>query len=201
MIPFILVFAVLLGVSGAADSKPGGDTLRGIAPNCSAFHTVNKGDGCDIVESEYDITRAEFLKWNPAVSKDCSKNFWVAYAYCVGVDQDASSTAFSNFTTKTPSRVTSTTAGHGQDTTTTIRTFATQVSKNTSTKADTTYSIRNPVVTWELASPTEGAEWPPQRTQEGQPSNCKDWHKVERGDTCESIVSNYGNWRMTVKNL
>ncbi|KAJ3467006.1 hypothetical protein MRS44_004570 [Fusarium solani] len=201
MIPFILVFAVLLGVSGAADSKPGSDTLKGIASNCNAFHTVKKGDDCDTVVSEYDITRAEFLKWNPAVSKDCSKNFWVTYAYCVGIDQDSSSTTFSTFTTKTQSRVTSTTAGHGQDTTTTIRTFATRVSRNTSTKADTTYSIRNPVATWELASPTEDTEWPPQRTQEGQPSNCKDWHKVERGDTCESIVLNYGNWRMTVKNF
>ncbi|KAJ4230945.1 hypothetical protein NW759_002928 [Fusarium solani] len=208
MIPFILVFVVLLGVSGAADSKPGSDTLKGIASNCNAFHTVKKGDDCDTVVSEYGITRAEFLKWNPAVSKDCSKNFWVTYAYCVGIDKDASSTEsaksspLSTFTTKTSSRVTSTPTSHSQDTTTIFRTFATQTSiRNTSAKADTTYSIRNPIATWKLASPTEDTEWPPQRTQEGQPSNCKDWHKVERGDTCESIVSNYGNWRMTVKNF
>ncbi|KAI8722371.1 hypothetical protein NCS52_00380800 [Fusarium sp. LHS14.1] len=80
----------------------------------------------------------------------------------------------------------------------TIRTFAPGVSRNPSTKADTTYSIPNPVATWELANPAEENEWPIQKTQEGQPSNCRDWHKVERGDTCESIASNYGNWRMTV---
>lgn len=83
----------------------------------------------------------------------------------------------------------------------TIRTFTPQVPWNTSTKADTTYSILNPVTTLELANPTEDTEWPPKRTQEGQSSNCRDWHRVERGDTCESIVLNSGNWRMTVNEL
>ncbi|KAL2689489.1 hypothetical protein Neosp_003543 [[Neocosmospora] mangrovei] len=171
MISFILIFALLLGTSDAADSKPGGGTLREIASNCNAFHTANKDGDCDTVVSEYGIARAEFLKWNSAVSKACSKNFWVTYVYCVGVDKDDSSATFSTLTTKTPSRVTSTTPGHGQDTTTTIRTFATRVSRNTSTKADTTYSIRNPVAMWKLANLTEDAEWPPQRTQDGQSSN------------------------------
>lgn len=154
MIPFILALAVLLGVSCAADPKPGRNTFSGIASNCNAFHTVKKGDNCDTIVSQYGITHAEFLEWNPAVSKDCSKNFWVIYAYCVGVDQDALSTgslqssSFSTFTTKTLSRVTSAPAGYGQDTTTIVRTFATQTStRNTSTKADTAHSILNPVAT------------------------------------------------------
>ncbi|RSL66085.1 hypothetical protein CEP54_003931 [Fusarium duplospermum] len=207
MISFILVFAVLLGVSCVADTKPGSETFKGIASNCNAFHTVKKGDNCDTIVSQYDIAHAEFLEWNPALSKDCNKSIWGTYSYCVGVDKGASSirsvqtSTFSTFTTKTSSRVTSTSTSRGQNTTTT-RTFTTKtLTKSTSTEAGTAYSIRKPIPTWEVSNPIQHVVWPPQQTQDGQPSDCYDWLRVERGDTCESIASNYGPWRMSVKDF
>ncbi|RMJ02394.1 hypothetical protein CDV36_015341 [Fusarium kuroshium] len=204
MIPFIQVLCVFLGVSCAADPKPGSETFKGIASNCNAFHTVKRGDNCDTIVSQYDITHVDFLEWNPAISKDCNKSIWGTYAYCVGVDKDASSirsvqtSTSSAFTAETSSRVTSTPTGHVQNTTTT-RTFTTKtLTKSTSTKADTTYPIQKPIAPWEQHSPIQDVVWPPRQTQDGQPSNCYDWLRVERGDTCESIALNYRPWGISV---
>ncbi|RSL43953.1 hypothetical protein CEP53_011453 [Fusarium sp. AF-6] len=195
MIPFIRALCVFLGLSCAADPKPGSETFKGIASNCNAFHTVKRGDDCDTIASQYDITHAEFLEWNPALSKDCNKSIWGTYAYCVGVDKDASSirtvqtSTFSTLTTKTASRVTSTPTGRGQNTTI-IGTFTTKtLTKSTSTKADTTYPIQKPIAPWEQHSPIQDVVWPPRQTQDGQPSNCYDWLRVECGDTLRDDCS------------
>jgi hypothetical protein len=58
-------------------------TMEGIAANCNKWHTVGDGDDCVVVEKKYNITADQFFKWNPAVSKDCVKNFWAKYSYCV----------------------------------------------------------------------------------------------------------------------
>lgn len=47
------------------------------------------GDTCDTVEAAYDITSAEFLSWNPAVSSDCLSGFWADEAYCVGISSSS----------------------------------------------------------------------------------------------------------------
>jgi LysM repeat protein len=60
-----------------------GPTQKGIAANCDKWHTVKEGDDCKSIEKKYKITADQFFKWNPAVSKDCVKNFWVKYSYCV----------------------------------------------------------------------------------------------------------------------
>ena len=46
---------------------------------------VIAGDDCSIITAAYDITFAQFIEWNPAVSNDCLSGFWGGYAYCVGV--------------------------------------------------------------------------------------------------------------------
>lgn len=43
------------------------------------------GDDCDTVASKFQITKAQFHEWNPAISSDCSSGFWADEAYCVGV--------------------------------------------------------------------------------------------------------------------
>lgn len=82
----VLVSHLILSTPVSAEEDgPSGPTFPGIAWNCSRWHTVAKGDTCPSIENKYNITSSEFLEWNPAISKDCSKNFWPKYSYCVRV--------------------------------------------------------------------------------------------------------------------
>lgn len=46
-------------------------TQSGLAANCNNFHLVTSGDTCSVIESEYDISAADFASWNPFI--DSSK--------------------------------------------------------------------------------------------------------------------------------
>lgn len=65
---------------------PTAPTHTGQPQNCSKWHTIVDGDDCETVQKKYSISAQQFLKWNPAVSSDCKKGFWLDYAYCVGVE-------------------------------------------------------------------------------------------------------------------
>ncbi|KAK2760016.1 hypothetical protein FQN54_002752 [Arachnomyces sp. PD_36] len=60
-----------------------------------------------------------------------------------------------------------------------------------------TYSIREPITSWNLTTSTIETVFPPEKTQAGQPSYCNNWHYVGVGDTCEDIVG--GTSRMTME--
>lgn len=51
----------------------------GLADNCDNFYLVQGGDSCQIIESKYGITAAQFSKWNPAINSDTS-----AHSSCSG---------------------------------------------------------------------------------------------------------------------
>ncbi|OBT52723.1 hypothetical protein VE04_06577 [Pseudogymnoascus sp. 24MN13] len=51
--------------------------------------------------SEASITLAQFLAWNPAVSSNCSINYWVDEAYCVGISGDDGSSTTTESPTST----------------------------------------------------------------------------------------------------
>ncbi|KAM5351161.1 hypothetical protein ACJ41O_003884 [Fusarium nematophilum] len=57
---------------------------NGMVNNCNKFHMVKSTTTCASIQSYYDITMADFAKWNPAVGKDC-KGLWANYNVCVGV--------------------------------------------------------------------------------------------------------------------
>lgn len=184
--------AILLLVAGltpvlAQDKSPTGPTMPNTAPNCNAWYTIKKGDGCDTVEKQFKITPAQFFKWNPDVSSDCTKNFWLGNAYCVGVGAVVS-------TTKT-STTSSTSSSTKKTTSTTISSSSTSV--NTTT---TPYSTRNPVTSYNLTQPYTATALPPARTQSGQPAYCNQWHWVGAGDTCRTILNLYGS-RLTQDQL
>ncbi|OIW22890.1 hypothetical protein CONLIGDRAFT_719454 [Coniochaeta ligniaria NRRL 30616] len=155
-------------------TSPPGPTMTGEPANCNNWYLVQSGDNCGTVETAYDITHAQFLAWNPAVSSDCATNFWVGEAYCVGVGAGVSSSTTSTSTKGSTSSSSSTSS-----------------SINTST---TPYSTRLPVTNWTISSPTVGTQWPPTQTQAGQPSYCNYWHLVQGGDTCAGIASMYPTW-------
>lgn len=59
-------------------------TQPGMTPNCKTFYLVRKGDTCDVIVKVWGITLANFVKWNPAVKKDCT-GMWADTYVCVAV--------------------------------------------------------------------------------------------------------------------
>lgn len=59
-------------------------TQSGVASGCKNYYTVESGDSCSAIESQYGISFAQFYQWNPAVGSNC-QSLWVGYAYCVAV--------------------------------------------------------------------------------------------------------------------
>ncbi|KAF5252511.1 hypothetical protein FANTH_2405 [Fusarium anthophilum] len=193
------VFPIVQG----QDEKPGAPVHPGQPSNCIAWHTVTQGDDCETVPKKYYITKEEFLSWNPAVSKDCLTNFWLKYAYCVRIDGTSAvyTSARSTETSKTTaitksdnpaspsSKITST-----KDVSSTISTSTKPASGTTSestvtTSVNTTYSVRNPVSTWNITTPTTDVAWPPKATQSGQPKDCNKWHLVRGRQSCQGVLN------------
>ncbi|KAF5692428.1 hypothetical protein FDENT_2950 [Fusarium denticulatum] len=56
----------------------------GMVSNCNKFHTVKKTTTCASIQDYYKISLSDFVKWNPAVGKDC-RGLWADYTVCVGV--------------------------------------------------------------------------------------------------------------------
>lgn len=71
---------------------PSAPTHSGQPANCVKWHTVADGDSCPSLADKYFITLAQFFAWNPAVSEDCTENFWLGQAYCVGTADSISVT-------------------------------------------------------------------------------------------------------------
>ncbi|KAI0439810.1 hypothetical protein F4803DRAFT_529643 [Xylaria telfairii] len=60
-------------------------TQEGLIESCTTFYKAVKDDTCDKIVSAYGtFTKAEFIKWNPAVGNDCLA-LWAATYYCVGI--------------------------------------------------------------------------------------------------------------------
>ncbi|KAK0670018.1 carbohydrate-binding module family 50 protein [Cercophora samala] len=77
--------------TSTSSASPGGPTHTGQPANCNKWHVVVSGDTCETVPTKYGITNAQFLSWNPAVSSDCTSNFWIGQAYCVGTTSSTTS--------------------------------------------------------------------------------------------------------------
>ncbi|KAK7425110.1 hypothetical protein QQX98_000024 [Neonectria punicea] len=209
-ISHLLFFWAFLSTTIAQDSKPGGPVHDGQPKNCNAWHTVKEGDDCETVPKKYYISKKQFLVWNPAVSEDCLKNFWLKSAYCVGVDESMTGGSSGTSLTKTSamtSKIGASTTQSTKDTSTSASesihhsttggsTLTTSnpgqiTSEITTTAVNTTYSVRNPVSTWNITTPTTDMTWPPKATQSGQPEDCNNWHLVLPGSTCVTVLNRY----------
>jgi LysM repeat protein len=56
----------------------------GMTKDCNKFHLVVSGDGCTSIQSQYGITFAQLLAWNPAIGGNC-QSIWLNTYVCVGV--------------------------------------------------------------------------------------------------------------------
>lgn len=182
------------------------------AANCSKWFLVQRGDDCSKAETG-GIIADEFFTWNPDVSKDCQQNFWLGYAYCIGIDVAESeltatsndSNTIANITSSTefaPSSVSTdlSTSTWASSATTAANSLAAPYSNSTTDNPTAPYSIRNPITSWNITAPTKVTTFPPNPTQSGQPNFCIDRHFVSVGDTCDTIVNRYGS-SLTVDDL
>lgn len=177
--------SIFIQLSSAQDSSPTGPTHPNIATNCNAFHTVVDGDGCWSIENKYGISHDDFITWNPDVSDDCLTNFWLGSSYCVGVGalvsassrSSSANVAITSSSSRPSSGIISSRVSSG-------------ISSSTSALVTPTapYSIREPIVTWNVSSTTAESAFPPKKTQAGQTPHCTNWHLVVAGETCQGIV-------------
>ncbi|KAH6699753.1 hypothetical protein BKA61DRAFT_706408 [Leptodontidium sp. MPI-SDFR-AT-0119] len=63
--------------------QPPAATHSGQPADCDGWHVVASGDSCQSVADDASISLDDFYAWNPAVSKDCTTNFWLGQAYCI----------------------------------------------------------------------------------------------------------------------
>ncbi|KAF5259705.1 hypothetical protein FOXYS1_9670 [Fusarium oxysporum] len=70
------------GSSNAIKTPP--PVQAGMVSNCNKFHMVKKTTTCASIQDYYKISLTDFVKWNPAVGKEC-KGLWADYNVCVGV--------------------------------------------------------------------------------------------------------------------
>lgn len=175
--------------SNAQDASPAGPTSTDIAKNCNAFHTVVDGDGCWSIETKYGISHINFIKWNPGVSDDCLTNFWLGSSYCVGVGAVVSTNSVSRSASKSTSLSFASSDSAGMSSSSFRKSSSTKfLSASTPATATASYTIRQPVLPWNISSTTVDSTFPPKKTQAGQPSYCINWHLVSAGETCQQIV-------------
>ncbi|KAH7035726.1 uncharacterized protein B0I36DRAFT_347461 [Microdochium trichocladiopsis] len=162
------------------NSTPAGPTFTGSPSNCNRWwYVVGDADrDCGVVEAKFGITHDQFIAWNPAVSRDCSINFWKGQAYCVGLGTS----------TITTSRASSSSATRSSSSSMTIIT------------PTTPYSTRFPLTNETIYGPSSTEEWPPSKTQAGQPAYCNNWHFVRGGEACPNIAGLYSTW-MTLEDF
>ncbi|KAL9594309.1 MAG: hypothetical protein Q9219_007103 [cf. Caloplaca sp. 3 TL-2023] len=64
-------------IVGNPPPSPTSPVQNGQPSNCDRWYTVISGNSCSSVEQMFFITHAQFRKWNPAVSEDCTDGFWL----------------------------------------------------------------------------------------------------------------------------
>lgn len=84
--------------------QPPAATHEGQLGDCDGWRVVSTSDSCQSVANNAGISLATFLEWNPAISDDCTKNFWLGQAYCThregqGISTTASQSALTTAST------------------------------------------------------------------------------------------------------
>lgn len=96
-----------IGVIGGSTTQPGNGIntptpiQQGMVTNCNAFATVRPTTTCQGILDWNKISLADFVKWNPAVGKDCT-NLWSNTYACIGVIGGGTSTGTGAVATPSP---------------------------------------------------------------------------------------------------
>ncbi|KZV65858.1 carbohydrate-binding module family 50 protein [Peniophora sp. CONT] len=68
--------------STSAAAAPTGSGTITPGQGCTQYYTVVSGDYCGLIDSNFGITIAQFIKWNPEIDADCT-NLELGVQYCV----------------------------------------------------------------------------------------------------------------------
>lgn len=210
--------SMMVGRARAQDTTPAGPTQPGTISTCNKWYTVKNGDSCATVESQFGITLAQFLSWNPAVSSDCTTNFWVGDSYCVGVGSSSATKSVPTVTSPPGPTMTGEPANcnnwylvQNGDSCATVEskfgiTLAQFLAWNPAVSSDcaTNFWVGEaycvgvggpPVSTTSSSSSTKSVPVvtsPPGPTMTGEPPNCNNWYLIKDGDSCGTVEAAYG---------
>ena len=68
--------------SWGASLTPSASVYPYAISSCLSYATINLGDYCEKVETEYGISAVQLRDWNPGLDEACT-NLWCGYQYCV----------------------------------------------------------------------------------------------------------------------
>lgn len=68
--------------SWEASATPSATIYPYAISSCLKYATINPGDYCERVETEYGISAVQLREWNPGLDEACT-NLWCGYQYCV----------------------------------------------------------------------------------------------------------------------
>ncbi|KAF3182575.1 hypothetical protein TWF225_006479 [Orbilia oligospora] len=171
----------------------------GTVANCLKWrYTQMSGtvaDTCDNIVTRFKsigLTKANLIKWNPALKSDCS-GFQLRYYLCVQAGPAPT-------TTKTTAKTTTKSTTKSTTTSSKTTTKSTTTSSKTTTTSPKTTTTSSSKTTTSSTSTTRAL---PAATQSGQTERCINWRYVKPEDTCENIVERYKNTvdKLTLPNL
>ncbi|PNH40698.1 hypothetical protein VD0004_g6308 [Verticillium dahliae] len=187
-------------------------TQPSMVTNCNKFHWIAKGVTCQQVISYQKISLADFVKWNPSVLSDCS-GMWAEVQVCVGVIGSTPTTLATTTTTAgngvstplptQPGMVTNCAKFHWVAKGVTCNqiysfqkiTLEQFVSYNPTVKSDCSGMQAEVQVCVGLIAgnptPTQTGNGiaTPTPIQPGMVSNCKKFHWIAQGVTCQQVIS------------
>ncbi|KAJ6157997.1 hypothetical protein N7470_005589, partial [Penicillium chermesinum] len=183
--------------STSSSSAPYRPQQTGTATTYDRYHLVVKGDSCNAIQSQYDISLAEFLAWNLSLTSDCN-NLLVGYYYCVdipGATKVATTTTVPVTTTPadgitTPSPIQTgmtATCNKFYDWNPTVGSSCAHLDVGDYVCVDITgYTATTSTTSSGNGIPT------PTPFEPGMVDDCTTFYFVSSGDTCASIASSKG---------
>ncbi|CCM00582.1 uncharacterized protein FIBRA_02618 [Fibroporia radiculosa] len=178
---------------------------------CLLYYTVQSGDSCGGIESNFNITLTQFIAWNPEVNSQCT-NIDVGLAYCVN-GPNVTTTTTTTTASQTPSA-----APIAPGTTSNCSQYYTVVSGDYCSLIDSKFGITiTQFLAWNtgvdancdnlllgyqycVAGPPVSTTSTPASTTtsptasptaSGTTSQCTEYYTVQSGDTCYSIEQQY----------
>ncbi|KAM5541623.1 hypothetical protein V8D89_004813 [Ganoderma adspersum] len=83
-----------------------------VAGRCTAYYTVQSGDSCDVIDTQFNITLTQFLTWNPEINSQCS-NILAGVQYCVAGPSSGGGTTTTTTSAAAPTGSGTITPGQG----------------------------------------------------------------------------------------
>ncbi|KFY40861.1 hypothetical protein V495_05216 [Pseudogymnoascus sp. VKM F-4514 (FW-929)] len=174
----------------------------GMVDNCNRFYKVKKDDTCANIAAAVGVTIAQLATWNKEIGGTACTGIWADNYICTGVIGGTPTDPGNGVATPTPVQpgmVTNCNRFYEVETGDTcasiasaagvtvaqLATWNTQIGGTACTGMWTGYNICTGVIGGTAPNPT------PQPIQTGMVANCKKFHLVKTGESCDAIIKLY----------